>query len=205
MPKGLRTRPSVSALGTELGILGVGMGFYMKTIFSFIATVLFSANGFGQTSSSSEVMCRGQAKEAAMQTYSSCITVARNNQVDEIRKNYQKELAAVKAKYDRELKKMGAGSNKKSAKNAAPTVKEVRAAALPPKATKGLAKELPTKQVIQTEALPVQTAPTEDTKVVSVNMNDSDTNYAANNKSADIIETESAEAERVEIVEMPVE
>lgn len=57
-------------------------------------------------SPSAELTCRAQAKEVALQAYSNCMTTARNQQVDDIRKNYKKELQAVKAKYEGELKKL---------------------------------------------------------------------------------------------------
>ncbi|WP_373997581.1 hypothetical protein [Bdellovibrio bacteriovorus] len=158
----------------------------MKTILSFFATILFGANAFTQQTSA-ELTCRASAKEIAMQTYSACITEARNNQVEEIRKNYQKELSELKAKYDKELKKMG---GKKSAKNSAPTVKEVQAA----RPVKGIAKELPGRTAITTETAPVQTV-SEGTKVVAVGSEDA----------PNALEQEASDADQVEIVEMPVE
>ncbi|WII71565.1 hypothetical protein QJS83_13935 [Bdellovibrio sp. 22V] len=160
----------------------------MKTILSFFATILFAANAFTQTSA--ELTCRAQAKEIALQTYSSCVTEARNNQVEEIRKNYQKELSDLKAKYDKELKKMGGGGAKKAVKNGAPTVREVQA----PKAVKGIAKQLPGRGSVNTEAAPIQVV-SEGTKVVAVGTEDV----------AEGLEKEAAEADQVEIIEMPVE
>ena len=106
----------------------------MKTIVSFFATILFTTNGFAQ--SSVELTCRAQAKELALQTYSSCVTEARNNRVEEIRKNYQKELAELKSKYDKELKKMGGSASAST--------------------TKGVTKALPTKAPRSIEATPIQ-------------------------------------------------
>ena len=106
----------------------------MKTIVSFFSTILFTTNGFAQ--SAVELTCRAQAKELALQTYSSCVTEARNNRVEEIRKNYQKELSELKSKYDKELKKMGGSSSSTT--------------------TKGVAKALPTKAPRDTEATPIQ-------------------------------------------------
>lgn len=177
----------------------------MKTVFSFLVTVLFSANAFSQ-SQSSEIMCRGQAKEIAMQTYTSCITEARNSQVDEVRKSYQKELANLKSKYDQELKRIGGGSaaaNKKNAKNAAPTPTAPVAAAKNLKAAKpvkGIAKELPAKNAESSQTLPVQTV-TEGTKVVAA----APAHEAPALDTVDPIETEAAQAEEVEIIEMPTE
>lgn len=161
----------------------------MKTALSFFATILFTANAFTQTSA--ELTCRAQAKEIAMQTYSSCITEARNNQVEEIRKNYQKELSDLKSKYDKELKKMNGG--KKTAKRTAPpTVKEVQAVPAP-RPVKGIAKELPGKAPVSSEVAPVQTV-SEGTKVVAVGSEEDSG-----------LEKEAAEADQVEIIEMPTE
>ncbi|AHZ84734.1 hypothetical protein AB1A81_10055 [Bdellovibrio bacteriovorus] len=157
----------------------------MKTVFSFFATIMFSLSAMPQTAA--ELTCRAQAKEIALQTYSSCITEARNTQVEEIRKNYQKELADLKSKYDKELKKMGNGSAKKTSK-APPAAREVQA----PVPTKGIAKQLPGKPQ-SSEAIPVQTV-TEGTKVVAVG-----------SEEADGLEQEAADADQVEIIDMPVE
>jgi hypothetical protein len=170
----------------------------MKTVLSFFVTVLFSANAFSQ-SNSSEIMCRGQAKEIAMQTYTSCITQARATQVEEVRKNYQKELSDLKNKYDAELKRIGNNANKsipKATKNAAaPTAapKSVKAA----EPVKGIAKKLPAKNAESSQTLPVQTV-SEGTKVVAVAQDQS----AA---SMDPIESEAAQADQVEIIDMPTE
>lgn len=159
----------------------------MKTVFAFFSTVLFSVSAISQTTA--EVTCRAQAKEAAVQTYSSCITTARATQVEEIRKNYKDELAALKAKYDKELKKMGAnsgGSASKAPKSEPTTVIKSQAA----RPVKGIAKSLPTKSPVVTEVQEVNNA-SETEKVVAVG-NDS-------------IESEAAQADQTEIVEMPVE
>lgn len=153
----------------------------MKTVFSFFATILFSASALPQTAA--ELTCRAQAKEMAVQTYSSCITEARTTQVDEIRKSYQKELADLKAKYDKELKKMG-GATK------ATPVKSVPA----PVPTKGVAKQLPSKTPTSFDAAPVQQV-TEGTKVVAV----------GTEEATEGLEKEAAEADQVEMIEMPVE
>ncbi|MBV2169543.1 MAG: hypothetical protein KUL82_12630 [Bdellovibrio sp.] len=158
----------------------------MKTIFSFFAIILFTANAFTQTSA--ELTCRAQAKEIAVQTYSTCITEARNNQVEEIRKNYQKELSDLKAKYDKELKKMGGG---KKAKTTAPTVREVQA----PRPVKGIAKELPGKSPVSAEAAPIQSVSSGTKVVVAV-----DSNEASHQ-----LEKEAADADQVEIIDMPTE
>ncbi len=161
----------------------------MKTVFSFFAMIFFTANAFPQTSY--ELTCRAKAKEIAATSYSSCVTEARSAHVEEIRSNYQKELSALKSKYDKELKKMGGGtgtSNKKTAK--APTVLEVQNA----QPVRGIAKQLPAKSTNHIDATPVQTV-SEGAKVVAV----------GTDKSADSLEKEASDADQVEIIDMPTE
>ena len=169
----------------------------MKTVFQILMITLFAGIAQAQqVSSSAEVMCRAQAKEAALQAYSGCVTTARNNQIEQIRADYKKELADVKSKYDKELKKLS-GGGKKSAKKAAPvTVKEVSAAKAP-KATKGVATQLPSRNSVS-EAPPVQHI-NDATAVVAT------APAEAEHTSDSSIEAEAAQAEQMEIIEMPVE
>ena len=161
----------------------------MKTVLSFIGMILFSANAFTQTSY--ELTCRAKAKEIAANTYSSCVTEARNTQVEQIRSSYQKELAALKNKYDRELKKMNGGHA--TAKNGK-SVKTLGTQDIQPSTpVKGVAKTLPTKAP-QSEAAPVQ-AVSEGAKVVAVNPD----------KGTDSLEKEASDADQVEIIDMPTE
>ncbi len=149
---------------------------------------------------SSELTCRAQAKEVAAQAYSSCITDARNSQIDEIRKNYQKELADIKNKYDQELKKLGAGippqASNQAAKRAQPQAsiktsnKKVR-----PLKEKALARKLPSKSGPAQEALPVQSAQNENLVVAVRPESPSDVG----------LENEAAAADQIEIVEMPAD
>lgn len=99
---------------------------------AFFALTFFAIST--QAQSSYELTCRAKAKEIATQTYSSCITESRNAQVDRIRKEYQKQLADLKAKYDKELKSMS-GKNTPAVKSAST-----------PQAAKGIAKTLPTRK-----------------------------------------------------------
>lgn len=172
-------------------------GVFMKTVLSFFSVILFSANGFSQTSSSAEVMCRGQAKEIAMQTYSSCITQARATQVEDIRKNYQKELADLKTKYDQELKRLNgkvAEANKKGPKVAAPAPVAVAKPLKSAQPVKGVAKQLPAKNAQSAETLPVQTVAA-GTKVVAIETPEA-------SLAQDPVELEAAQAEDVEIIDM---
>lgn len=169
--------------------------------FSTLTLLAFSAQA--QQSSSAEVTCRAQAKEIATQTYSSCMTEARNGQIDEIRREYQQQLEELKAKYDKELKKVGGkekeemSSDERAAAAAAAELtstlpekttpnkskpvkvttkgktkakgKSVKSAAsgLPAKATKGVAKSLPTREERRTPALPARQVRVETPVVVS--------------------------------------
>jgi ribosomal protein L44E len=160
----------------------------MKSL--LILTLSFlSVNAFAEAVS--ELTCKAQAKEIAVQTYSNCITQARNNEIEQIRKNYKEELASLKSKYDRELKKMGSikaakpttAMAKPAKRSTAPTVQEVTSAIEAPKATKGIARQLPTRKA--TNELPVKA------------VTDGD------NSEGSIIDRESAEAEGVDIIPMP--
>lgn len=161
----------------------------MKTTLSFLTTTLLGVAAFAQTSSS-DLMCRAKAKELAASTYSSCVTEARNQQVEQIRANYQKELAAVKAKYDRELKKMS--GKKQSAKDSL-SVKEVKEAKIA-KPVKGIAKTLPAKANSQSEAAPIIEA-TEGDKVVAMTPE----------RVAEPLEQEQVESNQIENIDTPAE
>lgn len=153
----------------------------MKTILSFFAAIFFTANAFPQTSA--ELTCRAQAKELAMQTYSNCITQTRNQQVDEIRKNYQKELSSLKTKYDNELKKIGGGKTGKTTRSTSAPTKEV-------------IKTLPLK-TITTETVSIPDSPNK-AKVVAVDTVDTE-------ESSDTSKSVTQEPEQVEIINMPIE
>lgn len=160
----------------------------MNCVYFFLIT-LFAVHAHAQNSA--ELTCRSQAKEIAVQTYSTCITQARNNQIDDIRKNYKEELAALKAKYDQELKKMGGVAAEKTEKSGKKkssglTLKEVSAQ----KPTKGIARKLPTKSG-HGDALPIQNV-TDGAKVVTANESSSDS----------AVEKEAAQADGIEFIEM---
>lgn len=98
------------------------------------------------------------------------MTEARNSQIDSIRKNYKNDLSALKAKYDRELKKMVPVAKNK-VKKGAPSVQELQATSAPA-AAQGVAKALPTRATTP-EAAPIQMT-TEGVSVVPAEANDSD-------------------------------
>lgn len=151
----------------------------MKTILSFFATILFSANSFSQ--SSAEVMCRAQAKEVAVQAYSNCIT-ENNARVEEIIKSYKQELKDVKLKYDQKLKGLNGG---------APAKVQTQVS---PKPVKGVAKVLPKRAPLNGQAAPIQTI-SEGTKVVTVNVEEP----------SESLEKSTGSTEQPEFIDNPIE
>jgi len=120
--------------------------------FALVVLTLVAVSAQAQQQSSMELTCRARAKEIAAQTYSSCVTDARNTQIDQIRKDYQKQLTDLKAKYDRELKKIGGkGLTPAPATKPSPVVSNVSTGAAP-KPTKGIAKTLPTRKEMKPAA-----------------------------------------------------
>lgn len=124
--------------------------------FAFSILTLFAVTAHAQQQSSMELTCRAKAKEIAAQTYSGCVTDARNTQIEQIRKDYQKQLADLKVKYDRELKKIGGkGLNAAPAAKSTPVASAVSTGAAP-KPTKGIAKTLPTRKEMKPATPAVQ-------------------------------------------------
>jgi hypothetical protein len=142
----------------------------MKALLNNVAILTVTLLGLtaqAQQQSSMELSCRAKAKEVAAQTYSSCVTDARNTQIDQIRKDYQKQLTDLKAKYDRELKKIGGkGINSVAAKpaSAAPVSASTGST---PKATKGIAKTLPTRKEVKAQVAPAYQESQEEKTVAS--------------------------------------
>lgn len=77
----------------------------MKTL---IAITLFISGTSYAAQPGYELSCRAQAKEIAAQTYKTCLTDNRNSELDQIKKDYQAKLNALKDQYQSELKKMAA-------------------------------------------------------------------------------------------------
>lgn len=147
--------------------------------------LIFGVKAFGQTSQ--ELSCKVQAKEVALQTYQSCVTEARKEQIDTLRKEYSAKLAELKDHYNNELKKAaGKEQAKQTAKDAngnaedsnsttpsadeskielKPTKKPSRTTMMLKQPSKSLARMLPKKQSKASSALPVSTV-SEDVKVI---------------------------------------
>ncbi len=151
-----------------------------------------------QAQSSAELTCKAQAKEIAVQTYSNCITEARNGQIDQIRKSYKEELSALKAKYDAELKRLndaGGGatvSTKTKKGKATVSVQEVQSTAAP-RATKGIAKQLPTRSATR-EAAPIQSVTSSSAVSLPESVLEKEAAQADNEATFDMKATEDATA-----------
>jgi hypothetical protein len=127
--------------------------------------LVFKVKAFGQ--SSMELSCKSQAKEVAVQTYQTCVTEARQQQIDSVRKEYQSKLSELKDHYNKELKKAAGKDTSKDTGEVTPTedngsaqikpVKKTMTTAMgrPEKPGKGVAKTLPKKQNYNGPALPV--------------------------------------------------
>ncbi len=146
--------------------------------------LVFGFKAYGQTSQ--ELSCKAQAKEVALQTYHSCVTEARKDQIDSLRKEYSAKLSELKEHYNNELRK---AAGKEAAKEAVKEASEesnseeatiqLKPSKKPAKTSqnlkakklsKSLARVLPKKQSVTTAALPVSNI-TEDMKVVAAEEN----------------------------------
>ena len=138
--------------------------------------MVFGVKAFGQTSQ--ELTCKAQAKEVALQTYQGCVTEARKEQMDTLRKEYSAKLSELKEHYNKELKKAAGKEGVKEANEDANSSEEGTIQLKPAKkaaktslnmkmekGTKGLARMLPKKQSKTMAAMPVSTV-SEDVKVV---------------------------------------
>lgn len=156
-------------------------------------TLTFSASLFAHyahAQSSAELSCKAQAKEVAVQTYSSCITEARNSQIEQIRKSYKDDLNALKSKYSSQLKKMNGKSSSKRGK-AALTAQEVAPLTKTEKSVAAMDRKLPVKTQ-HNEAIPVQT------------LVDSPTIVPVENSPSPVTkEISDADSGSVEVIDMP--
>ncbi|MEK6774756.1 MAG: hypothetical protein AABY64_12505 [Bdellovibrionota bacterium] len=131
----------------------------MKFIKNLVVLSLLGliSTAHAQQTSSADLTCRAQAKEIALQTYQSCVTTARQQRVDEIRKEYQAKLTDLKSHYDSELKKLAPGSSAVSAKsssNAGLTGKNKKLNA--EANSRASAQVLPKKKLQNVQSLPIQ-------------------------------------------------
>lgn len=155
--------------------------------FMFFAMTFLSSVVLAQ-SKSAELTCRAKAKEIAVQTYADCITTSKNAQIESVRTDYQSELAALKAKYDKKLKDIS-GDNTAAPQKKSKAKLNVTPAPVP---VKGIAKQLPKKEMSTSEPSVVQEMNTE-TAVVTMKP-----------ESEESLESEVQDSDS-QIVEMPVE
>ena len=103
-----------------------------KSILGMIAIALLSTGIAKAAESDYEGMCRIKAKEVAAESYRGCVTEARTSQIEQLKKEYQDKLKAMKDDYEKEIKRLSAGSAaqaKANAKEAAKEAKEAKKAA----------------------------------------------------------------------------
>lgn len=164
----------------------------MKTFGNNVATLtltLFVGSlAAAQTTTSTDITCRTKAKDVAAQTYAACMGSSQTSQLEQVRKEYQKQLAELKSHYDQELKKIGAsrttpatpvtpvaarGSVKtKNKKSRTKSVAATKTHA--PKPTKGIATSLPTRTETTQAPAAAGTITSEDITVVSPNLKSMD-------------------------------
>lgn len=134
-----------------------------QTILLFLSfsSIAFSA----KAQTSTEIMCRNQAKELAAESYKNCVTEQRQTQVDQIRKEYQQKLSDLKSHYDGELKKVSGGQGPKKIEQQGKRENKTNKLAVI-KRSSG-ARELPEKLVssntMKTEVIDFSTTTTKDT------------------------------------------
>jgi Skp family chaperone for outer membrane proteins len=78
-----------------------------KSALTILGMLLSATVAFAQTETPEyEVLCRMKAKEIAAETYRGCVTEARTTQIEQLKREYQDKLRAMKEDYERELKKL---------------------------------------------------------------------------------------------------
>ena len=96
----------------------------LMTLVTSLSLFLSFSQGWTQTRSdagdSADLMCRLKAKEVAAEAYRGCLSEARTQQVDQLKKEYQDRLRQMKEEYERELKKVGGASTTK--KSSSPSI-----------------------------------------------------------------------------------
>lgn len=116
-----------------------------------LVTLLFSVSGFAQNQTVlpefMENQCRTEAKEIALKSYQSCVSVKKTEQIETLRKEYQARLLELKNEYDQKIKDLApaaAQTSKASPKKAVtqsqqdmqPTIKLKKAKTAGKKASK---------------------------------------------------------------------
>lgn len=77
-------------------------------LLTFFAFTLINSNAQATVnwSTMNENSCRTKAKEVATETYKDCMSEIKSAKIEKIKSDYTKELKAIKAKYEAEIKKL---------------------------------------------------------------------------------------------------
>jgi hypothetical protein len=89
----------------EFVLLLIEMRDCMNQLSIFVLIISFANLAFTQEGSF-ELTCRAKAKEVAAETYKNCVTENKSAQLDQIKKEYQQKLKALKDDYEKELQRL---------------------------------------------------------------------------------------------------
>ena len=81
-----------------------------KSMLGIVTFALLSTAVAKASEGDYEGMCRLKAKEVAAESYRGCVTEARTSQIEQLKKEYQDKLKAMKEDYEKEIKKLSAGT-----------------------------------------------------------------------------------------------
>lgn len=73
--------------------------------FIITLTILFGIN-IGFANANIQNSCRAQAKQAAQNTYASCIQTAKKGELEKIQKDYKSKMAQLKNYYEKKIKSL---------------------------------------------------------------------------------------------------
>lgn len=73
--------------------------------FIITLTILFGIN-IGFANANIQNSCRAQAKQAAQNTYASCIQTAKKSELEKIQKDYKSKMAQLKNYYEKKIKSL---------------------------------------------------------------------------------------------------
>ncbi|MCK6597318.1 MAG: hypothetical protein L6Q37_03065 [Bdellovibrionaceae bacterium] len=142
--------------------------------FLFMTALFFELSPTQAQDIAFDAECRVQAKEAALNTYQSCVKETRTNKIDEIRKEYQEKLTELKSHYEGELKKLAPTKNNDAKQSDSLSTPEDATITQPviqlKKKTKKVSKksattsQLPSKKTIS-QTLPVQNNSVQETTI----------------------------------------
>jgi hypothetical protein len=95
------------------------LGLFVHNVLLVVVLVLlaYSSRLFAQTPSSgagSDQVCRTQAKEVALNAYSTCMAEIRQKQLDSLKDEYESKIQDLKTQYEKELQKLSSDPQKNS-------------------------------------------------------------------------------------------